>query len=247
MRVAADQAYVLHRYPYGETSLLLELLTRHHGRVAVIAKGVRKPKSTRRALLDPFVPLQAGWSGRGEVATLGSLEAEAAGPVYSGERIFCGFYLNELLLRLLHRHDPHERLFDAYAQAVAALADPARDQGAVLRVFEKRLLEEVGYGLVLTHEVADNAPITSAGRYRYLPDQGPVPEATAGGAGIAVSGATLLALAAEDLIEVEALSEAKRLMRQLLAPHLGGKPLQSRRLFEWVHGLAAREPEGELQ
>lgn len=230
MRVAQEPAYILHHHNYGETSLLLEVLTRAHGRLGLIAKGARRPRSPLRATLIPFQSLSVAFSGRGELPTLGSAEPVSAVPPLTGNTLFCGLYLNELLLRLLHRHDPHERLFDHYAGALQQLAT-GLDSEPVLRVFEKRLLEEIGYGIVLDHDVYDGSPLQADRSYRYLPERGPVAAGQTQEDGVAIQGASLLALAEERLVEEGVRRDAKRLMRALLARHLGGRPLTSRELF----------------
>jgi len=230
MRVSQEPAYVLHHHDYGETSLLLEMFTRRHGRLGIVAKGARRARSPLRAALIPFQPLVMGFSGRGELPTLTAAEPAGAAPAIAGEALFCGLYLNELLLRLLHRHDPHERLFESYSEALGRLGE-GRDMEATLRVFEKRLLEDIGFGLVLDHDVQDGAPIQPEHLYRYVPERGPVTAHAADGEGIAVQGASLLALAREHLDDAMALREVKHLMRALLARHLGERPLTSRGLF----------------
>jgi len=230
MRVIQEPAYVLHHHDYGETSLLLEMFTRRHGRLGVVAKGARRARSPLHAALIPFQPLVMGFSGRGELPTLTAAEPAGAAPAIAGAALFCGLYLNELLLRLLHRHDPHERLFENYSEALGRLGD-GRDTEATLRVFEKRLLEDIGFGLVLDHDIQGGAPIQPKQSYRYLPERGPVPAHAADGEGIAVQGSSLLALAREELVDETALREVKHLMRALLARHLGDRPLTSRGLF----------------
>lgn len=166
------RGFVLHRRDYRNTSLLLELFTAEEGRLACVAKGAKSAPRGRSALaaqLQPFQPLWLGWVGRGEVKTL--TRAEAAGPsiALSAERLYCGFYLNELLLRLVDREDPHEALFVFYQQALADLALEPLD--AVLRRFELRLLEELGYALDLRFD-RQGRPVELARCYRYLPGEG---------------------------------------------------------------------------
>ena len=230
MRVSQEPAYVLHHRDYGETSLLIEMFTRQHGRLGLIAKGARRARSPLRAALIPFQPLAVSFSGRGELPTLSIAEPAGCAPAVAGAALFCGLYLNELLLRLLHRHDPHERSFESYAQALSQLGANQNPE-AVLRVFEKRLLEDIGFGLVLDHDVHDGSPLQPEQLYRYLPERGPIIASSANGEGIAVHGASLLALACECLEDEAALGEAKRLMRALLARQLGERPLGSRDLF----------------
>lgn len=230
MRIMQEPAYVLHQHAYSETSLLLELFTRLHGKVGVVAKGARRPRSPLHAALIPFQPLSVSFTGRGELPTLTSAEPLMPAPVLAGPLLFCGLYLNELLQRLLHRHDPHERLFEQFSQALNQLPDSATPE-PVLRLFEKRLLEEIGYGLVLEHEADSGAVIAPASRYRYLSERGPMPY-TPGGEGIPVHGSTLLALSVERLEDTTVLQEAKQLLRALLARQLGDRPLASRDLFQ---------------
>jgi len=229
MRIAQEPAFVLHHHDYSETSLLLEVFTRTHGRLGLLAKGARRARSPLRAALIPFQPLVVSFSGRGELPTVTAAEPLAPAPLLGGELLFCGLYLNELLLRLLHRHDPHEHLFDRYAEALGHLAANTRTE-AVLRIFEKRLLDEIGYGLVLDHDVEQGTPVRPEAMYRYQPERGAVPDA-ADRDGVRISGRSLLALATEDLGEAQALHDAKSLLRTLLARHLGDRPLLTRNLF----------------
>lgn len=230
MRVSGEEAYVLHHHEYGETSLLLEMFTRQHGRLGLMAKGVRRPRSPLRAVLIPFQPLVISFSGRGELPTISAAESVLAAAPLAGTALVCGLYLNELLLRLLHRHDPHERLFVSYIEALTQLTGNARPEHA-LRIFEKRMLDEIGYGLVLDHDVESGIPIEPAAVYRYLPEHGPVAETQSRKDGIAIHGASLLALARETLDDEVSRREAKRLLRALLARQLGDRPLASRYLF----------------
>lgn len=233
MREQQQSAFVLHRRNYSETSLLLEIYSRRHGRVGLIAKGARRPSSRSRGLLVPFQPLLIGWSGRGELMVLTGAEADGPALELAGRALYCGFYLNELLMRLLHRHDPHDALYDRYAAALAGLREASREE-EVLRVFEKHLLREIGYGLMLEHE-SGNQPIEPDVLYDYVLEQGPVrvrhPELAGRLQGVRVRGASLLALAAERFGDGASLREIKALTRAAIAPHLGSKPLHSRRLF----------------
>jgi len=231
IRITQEPAFVLHHYSYGETSLLLEIFTRQHGRFGVVAKGARRTRSPLRSALIPFQLLVVNYSGRGELPTLSAAEPVTVAPAFTGETLYCGLYLNELLLRLLHRHDPHEGLFQSYAETLAHLADTAHRE-AVLRVFEKRLLEDIGYGLVLTQDSSDGSPVQPDREYRYVPERGPLPAGPESEPGIRIAGSSLLALANEELPDADALRDAKRLLRGLLARQLGAKPLASRQLFQ---------------
>ncbi|MFQ5936872.1 MAG: DNA repair protein RecO [Acidiferrobacterales bacterium] len=234
MRVSQQPAYVLHHYSYGETSLLLEVFTRDHGRLGLLAKGARRMRLRQRPLLEPFQLLLIGWVGRGELPVLSAVEADGDAALLSGTTLYCGFYINELLLRLLHRHDPHERLFGAYRSSLLALRREESVE-ATLRVFEKRLLQEVGYGLVLENDMTDNAPIDPEAVYEYVINRGPVRLAdrsrSSKAQAVTIRGMSLLALAREVLTDPVTLQETKALTRAALGHHLAGKPLNTRKLF----------------
>lgn len=239
-RVTQQPGFVLHHYPYGETSLILEVFTRDYGRLGLIAKGARRARSEVRAHLGPFQALLVGWSGRGELPVLTQVEAGGQRPLHlSGTGLLCGFYVNELVLRLTQREDPHEVLFAAYDAALSALASD-NGQEAALRIFEKRLLRAVGYGLLLERDIDDEQPIAADADYRYLVDRGPR-RAVHGREGIPIRGTSLLALRDECLSEPTALAEAKILLRAALAPHVGDKPLHTRRLFQRMRAAPAPE------
>jgi DNA repair protein RecO (recombination protein O) len=239
-RVALEPSYILQHRPYSNTSLLIELLSRDHGRVGLVAKGARAPRSKLHGLLQPFRPLLLSWIAGGDLGTLSA--AEPAGPpaAVTGDSLFCGYYLNELLLRLLPRHAAHPVLLAEYSNALSALAasmEPAPREHA-LRLFEKHLLQESGYGLLLDREADSKHPIAPDRIYRYQLEKGPLP-AGADTPGIEVHGHTLLALAHGDLSDAVALHEAKRLMRAALSLYLGDRPLKSREFFRKAHGSAA--------
>jgi DNA repair protein RecO (recombination protein O) len=234
MRVTQQPGFVLHQHPHSETSLLLEGFTAEHGRVGLLAKGARRPGNRARGYLKPFQPLLLGWSGRGELPVLTSAEPQDPAPELYGEALYCGFYVNELLVRLLHRHDPHPGLYQAYRACLSALQPGAANE-SVLRLFEKRLLAEIGFGLVLDRDIGDNSPVAADAVYDYVLDRGPVrlnPERYARTQGVRVHGASLAALACDTLDSPMALRDAKLLMRAVLARHLGDRPLHSRELFK---------------
>ncbi|NIR32358.1 MAG: DNA repair protein RecO [Gammaproteobacteria bacterium] len=229
-RVELARAFVLHRRPYRESSVLVEAFSADHGRVGLVARGARRPSSRLRGVLQPFRPLLLSWSGRGELATLTAAECEGVVPMLAGGKLASGFYLNELLLRLLLRHDPHPELFETYRRVLPRLAVTDAHE-PVLRVFEKRLLATIGYGLVLDHEADSGHAIDPAALYRYYSEQGPVAQTGEDAPGVPVHGRTLIALDREELDDPEVLHEAKRLMRNVLTVYLGSKPLASRALF----------------
>ncbi len=232
-RIALQPAYVLHHRPYRNSSRLLEVFSRDHGRLGMVARGVGSRRSRLQGRLQPFRPLLLSWVGRGELATLTDAEMDGPPPALSGAALMAGFYLNELLLRLTGRHVAASRLFHDYRRALEALG---RGQGldqAVLRRFECRLLEELGYGLILEQDVDSGEPILPHRRYCYHIERGPVAvkEGEEERQGVQLTGRTLLALAAGDFPDEDSLREARRLMRRVLAFYLGDRPLRSRELF----------------
>jgi DNA repair protein RecO (recombination protein O) len=227
MRRRADNehGFVLHTWPYKETSLIVEVFSRSRGRLGILARGARRPRSALRGLLLAFQPLRLSWSGSAELGTLTSAEWSGGEAALSGTGLMCGFYLNELLLRLLPREDPHEALYDAYAESLARLA-AGEPQAPVLRGFERRLLAELGYAPLLEREAA-GAAVEPGKRYAYQPDRGPV-EAKGGSGDMFVRGRTLLDIARDDYRAPETREEALRLMRALIAERLGGQSLHTR-------------------
>jgi DNA repair protein RecO (recombination protein O) len=234
-------AFVLHAYAYRETSLIVEALSASHGRVALVARGAKRPRSELRGVLQAFQPLTLSWAGGGELKTLIRAEWRSGLPLVSGSALLCGFYLNELLLKLLPREDAHPQLFNDYQDALARLAAGA-DQATVLRRFELRLLAELGYALPLTHDVDTGAPVDPEARYYYAFERGPrLTAAEPGRHYPQVRGATLLALAGLDFAAPDAAAEAKRLMREVLDHYLERRAVFSRRV---VRDLQALEDEG---
>ena len=237
-KVDGQPAYVLHTYPFRETSLIVEVFARDFGRMALLARGARRPRAAIRGLLMAFQPLEIGWAGKGEVLTLMKAEWQGGQPLLAGEALFCGYYLNELLMHLLPREDAHERLFACYAEMLVRLgADPGgKVREADLRSFEKALLQELGYGLTLNHD-SDGKAIVAAAHYTYRMEQGPVRLEHAEAAAQVVSGKTLLDLEAEDFADPRSRSEAKQLMRTLMAYYLAGKELETRKIFRELQEL----------
>jgi DNA repair protein RecO (recombination protein O) len=233
-RVDGQAAYVLHLHPYSETSLVVDVFSRDHGRIPLLARGARRPRSAMRGLLMSFQPLELGWFGGGEVKTLARAEWLGGMPLLGGRCLLLGYYLNELLLKLLPREDAHAALFDAYAAALGALA-AGSDDAPELRRFEKTLLKELGYGLTLDVEMETGLPVVAEREYTYLIERGPVRKVGAGDtapdAVPGLRGKTLLDMAADDYADPRTRIESRQLMRQLIAHHMGGKPLQSRRVF----------------
>ena len=234
-QASLEPSYVLHGRAYRESSLLLEVFSREHGRVGLVARGARGAKSRWRNVLQPFRPLLLSWRLRGELGSLVDAEQVAALPLNAGDAWFCGLYVNELLMRALQRGDPHQDLFDAYRMLLQLLAGQQAPQ-ALLRNFEKQLLEAIGFAMILGVEPATGEQVQAGRWYRYDPVSGPTWEQQCTGQEPAtghklVSGAALRGLESGD-IEDQHLRELKRLMRRVLRFHLGDKPLVSQSLFQ---------------
>jgi len=225
-------AFVLHRRDYRNTSLLLELFTLHEGRLPAIAKGAKTTRGARAVLLQPFRPLLVGLAGRGEIRTLAQAEPQGQPFELAGSGLYCGFYLNELLTRLLGRHDPHPDLFAHYLEALGMVAaGEGLDRG--LRQFEVQLLYSLGYALLLDRDSTSGEPVVAQTVYEYVLEQGPVAVAGPADANRSrVHGRTLLGLHNRQAMDQASLAEAKGLMRRVLAFYLGDKPLKSRELFQ---------------
>lgn len=230
-REVHQPCFVLHAYPWKETSLVVELFTRGHGRVAVVAKGARRPASSLRGALMAFQPLLATWSGKSELRLLHGAEWQGGVPQLTGVALLCGLYLNELLVKALAREDPHESLFDGYDATLRRLAAAAPPAG-VLRAFERLLLAELGYAVELDRDHV-GAPVAAERLYRYRPEQGPVVlDDPVGDDPWAVHGHTLARMAVDDYSDPLVAAEAKRLLRQLIQHHLGQPELHTRQLIK---------------
>lgn len=239
MRVQSQPAFLLHARPFRETSLIIEAFTRNFGRVGLLARGVRNPKSRKRALVMPFQSLLLGWSGKGELPLLTSIEATDCARELKAEQRYAVFYLNELLLKLLHRHDAHESLFDFYSGILDEIYQGVPIQHA-LRRFEKELLSQSGYGLILHQEAKTSRPVEAERHYQYIPDQGPKlvvqseNNKSSTQQSITLRGKSLLDFYYDVFDDKESLKECRKLVRYLLDRQLEGKPLHSRRVYHQV-------------
>jgi DNA repair protein RecO (recombination protein O) len=228
-RVLGQPGFVLHSYPYKETSLIVDMFTRDHGRIGVVAKGAKRPLSKLRGVLQTFQPLSISFSGKSELRTL--IDADWVGGMLPIEKtaLLCGFYLNELLVKLLARDDPHPALFDHY---VATLNELAHNEPAqiVLRKFERALLKETGVAADLTRDTGTRARVEPDGAYVVDPERG-ARRAQAGDTWPVVSGKTLIDMENEHYGDPQTQAQSKQLMRFLLAYHLGGAPLNTRQIL----------------
>ncbi len=235
LRVSMQATFILHRRPFRETSVILDALTEEYGKVALLAKGVRGKRSNVSAILQPFTPIQCSWFGRSGLYTLTDAETLQAPLSLTGKPLYCAMYLSELICRLLHAHDPHPQVFADY-RAVLDVLVSGNDIEQALRYFEFSLLQVLGYGIQTDYEALSGAPVQAEKLYNYILEQGPC-EVGAGTSvtckdALLIQGATLLALAEQQLQDQQQLREAKLLMRHAIQPYLGGKPLKSRALFQ---------------
>lgn len=227
-RIEHEPAYVLHARPYSDSSLLLEVFTAQYGRIGLIARGARAPKSRKRVLLQVLQPLLLSWREAGDLGTLTAVEAAANAISLTGEPLFCAWYANELLLKLCTRHDAHPQLFVAYAQLLLRLSSDAE---AGLRMFEKALLDALGYGLAWP----DSLDALSA--YHYHPQQGFRPASSADALPQCYVGSALIALRDDSLTQLADYRDARRLLRSAIHPLLAGRTLESARLLRELRQL----------
>jgi DNA repair protein RecO (recombination protein O) len=230
-RAQLEPAFLLHHYPWRDSSRILELLTREHGRVSVFARAARRGGSALPAALQPFSELLVSWTARGEAGQLTGAERVSVAARIESDRLMSAFYANELLVKLLPRHDPHPALYDAYAALLARLSDPGERPGRSLRLFEKRLLEELGWGLCLATEADAGLPVAPERCYRYRMDGGPEPVDGATEGALVFSGASLLSLARDELCDDRSLGDARRLLKAALDQCLDGRPLRTREVM----------------
>jgi DNA repair protein RecO (recombination protein O) len=229
-RIAEQPAFVLHSYPYRETSLIIDVFSRDHGRLALVAKGAKRPHSALRGVLQTFQPLSMSWSGKSEMRTLTGAEWVGGMLPLTGDALLCGFYVNELLVKFCAREDPHPPLFHHYVVTLTRLAHD-EPPVQVLRSFERVLLRETGYALALDRTVARKA-VTPEGRYVFDPERGvrdAVGEQPAHWP--VVSGQTLLDMERDDYHRAQTVAQSKTLMRFLLNTYLGGAPLATRQIL----------------
>ena len=232
-RVQQQPAYILHHRPFRDSSQILDVLTRDHGKLALVARGSRGSKSRLAGVLRPFLPLRVSWVAKSELGTLTG--AEAAGPPSGlrGDALLSAYYVNELTMHFLHRHDPQPEIYDLYAQAVQSLCG-ASHVAARLRHFEIDFLSLLGYAVNLDREAGSGRNVDPDGNYDYRVEEGPVPVERSNGP-LVFRGATLLAIAAGQFDDPDILRAANRLLRDVITFHLGGKELQSRKVLLEVH------------
>ena len=230
-KVHLQHGYILHAKPYRDTSNLLEVFTEDYGRIGLVARGVRSSKSRLHGLLQPFAPLLFSWTGLGELHTLTDAENNKRAHHLKAGNLMTGFYINELILNFLHRDDPHPLLFSRYQETLTDLENSEHIE-PFLRLFERDLLQETGYGLIFECDAESGEAIEPGRLYTYLPGKGPVMSEAPDEELMQIRGSTLLALSKNEITDASVLPDAKRLMRYLISWHMGGKPLKTRELFK---------------
>ncbi len=234
-RIYHQPGFVLHRHPYSESSLIIEVFTRDYGKVALLAKGVRRPGSQLRSVLQTFQPLEVSWTGRSERKTMTAAEWVGGMRPLENDALLYGFYLNELLMKLLAREDPHQGLYEAYVTALSRLSGMDATQSA-LRIFELALLKETGVAADLSIDVQSKMLVRPDRMYVVEPENGPRP-ANEQDDMPKISGKTLLDMVRGDYTDVITQQQSKQLMRYLLAHHLNGVPLQTRKILMDLRAL----------
>ena len=230
MKVEHTPCYILHRRDYSESSLILEVFSREYGRVNLLAKGAKRNKKQQADTFNLYQEYNIAWSAKSELGTLIDIEPLGAETLNPG-LMMTGFYMNEVLLRLLHKDEPHPDLYDSYKETIYELMNGEPEQ-IVLRYYEKNLLQSLGYGVILDHEVETGGNLISENDYFYKYDFGPVLKKHTDSLGMIVSGKTLIEIDTESLIDTKNIKEAKILLGTILEQHLGNKPLASKSLYK---------------
>jgi len=240
-RVQQQPAFVLHHRPFRDSSQLLDVISRDYGKVSLVARGSRSAKSKLRGLLRPFQALRLSWFLRSDLGTLTGADIDAAPLSLTGDALLSAYYVNELVLNFLHRHDPQPEIFDIYSQTLTALSR-SDELAANLRVFEMELLRLLGYALNLEHDANLHEPIDTECFYEYRVEQGPVAVSRSEGP-MVFTGARLAAIAAAQFDDPVVQRDAGRLLREVIRHHLDGRELKSRKVLLDLH--RARMPKND--
>lgn len=234
-RVQHQDAFILHHRPFRDSSQILDLLSRDHGKLAVVARGSRGARSRLKGVLRPFMPLSMSWVIRSDLGTLTGAEIRSAPLSLAGDALLSGYYVNELILHFLHRHDPQPEIFDAYARSIEALASKDAEVAPILRQFELELLRHSGYALNLANAAGSGEGLDPDQYYEYRVEQGPVAVSRDEGT-MVFKGAELTAIEMQRFDDPIVLRAAGRLMREVISFHLGGKELKSRKVLLEIKG-----------
>lgn len=232
-RIQQQPAYILHHRPFRDSSQILDIVTRDYGKIALVARGSRGSKSRLAGVLRPFLPLRVSWVARSDLGTLTGAEAAGTPLGLHGDAILSAFYVNELLLNFLHRHDPQPEIYGLYEEIIAALGSTA-NLAQCLRSFELELLSLLGYAINLEHESGTEKALDPEQHYEYRMDQGPVPVQRSEGA-LVFPGALLLSIRAQEFDKPGVLRAANRLLRETIGHHMGGRELKSRKVLMELH------------
>lgn len=229
-RVQNQPAWLLHHRPFRDSSRILDVLSKDYGRLSVVARGSRSANSKLKGLLRPFLPLQLSWFIRTDLGTLTGAEMNGAPIALTGDALLSAYYINELLLNLLHRHDPQPEIFEAYCKTIDALQGQV-EIASQLRLFELEMLRLLGYAVNLDHDAESDSELDVAQNYEYHVERGPVPVGRKDGL-MVFSGSELLAIRKQEFSDPAVLRTAGRLLRQVIAWHLNGKELKSRKVLK---------------
>ncbi len=244
-RVQQQPAFILHHRPFRDSSQILDILTRDHGKIALVARGSRGAKSRLRGVLRPFLPLRISWVARSDLGTLTGAESADLPVDLRGDALLSAYYINELLINFLHRHDPQAEIFELYTETLNTLG-ASEAVANVLRSFEIELLGLLGYALSIEHESGTHEVLDPAGNYEYRMEQGAVAVSRSGGS-MVFSGALLSAIRAQRFDDPEVLRAAGRLLREVISHHLGGKELKSRKVLLELHRGRIAQPDERKQ
>lgn len=228
-RVQNQPAWLLHHRPFRDSSRILDVLSKDYGRLSVVARGSRSANSKLKGLLRPFLPLQLSWFIRTDLGTLTGAEMHGAPIALTGDALLSAYYINELLLNLLHRHDPQPEIFEAYRKTIDALQGRG-EIASQLRQFELEMLRLLGYAVNLDHDTDSDSELDVAKCYEYHVERGPVPVSRKEGP-MVFTGGELLAIRKQEFSDPAVLRNAGRLLRQVIAWHLNGKELKSRKVL----------------
>lgn len=230
MRVECQPAFVLHARPYRDTSLIVDLMTREAGRVGAVVRGARSQKSRFRGFLSPFIPILVAWSGRGDLVNINQIEFNGPPILLAGRALLAAMYVNELLVRLLHQHDPHSEIFDDYHHLIIQLQQAVPIE-TTLRIFEKKILNAIGYGFDWQYTADTEQPIVQSGWYAFKPEFGFCAGLEEFEGQPIFSGEHLLAIANDEYADSAVQRTAKQIMRLAMSPRLGNRTIKSRELF----------------
>jgi DNA repair protein RecO (recombination protein O) len=230
--VLLEQAFVLHQRPYRNTSLILDCLTLGHGRQALVARGARRPQSRQRPILEPFRKLRVSWIRRGEMGSLTHAESDGRESALGGQGLLAGFYMNELLLRLMQRGDQNESIYSCYSHCLDRLV-AAGDTARALRLFERDLLEALGFGVDLERDFRTGEPIAPDREYVFE-HEGGLTVSHSPADKDQYSGRHLISLREQDLNDTDSLRAARRLLNRILEHYLGSRPLKTRAVMRQI-------------